>query len=90
MRAAYERLLLDAIRGDQQHFVRRDLLAASWAIFTPLLHQIDRGELSPIPYAYGSRGPKEADELLAKEGYVRTYDYHYAPGGTSSAPAPPK
>lgn len=34
---AYERLILDCIRGDQQHFVRRDELRAAWAIFTPLL-----------------------------------------------------
>jgi glucose-6-phosphate 1-dehydrogenase len=72
---AYERLLLDALRGDQQHFVRRDELAAAWAVFTPLLHQIDRGEVPPLPYKYGSRGPPEADQLLAREGYVRTaYD----------------
>ena len=28
--------------GDQQHFVRRDELRAAWAIFTPVLHAIDR------------------------------------------------
>ena len=32
---AYERLILDCIYGDQQHFVRRDELQAAWAIFTP-------------------------------------------------------
>lgn len=50
---AYERLILDAIRGDQQHFVRRDELRAAWSIFTPLLHQIDAGELDPVEYAIG-------------------------------------
>lgn len=50
---AYERLILDAIRGDQQHFVRRDELRAAWAIFTPLLHQIDDGKLTPEPYVFG-------------------------------------
>lgn len=76
---AYERLILDCIRGDQQHFVRRDELRAAWAIFTPLLHSIDAGEVRPLPYAYGSRGPAEADELLARAGYVRTRGYVWRP-----------
>lgn len=48
-------------RGDQQHFVRRDELRAAWNIFTPLLHGIDRGEITPEPYPYGSRGPADQD-----------------------------
>lgn len=50
---AYERLILDAIRGDQQHFVRRDELRAAWSIFTPLLHEIDAGKHEPQEYAIG-------------------------------------
>ncbi|EEF27894.1 glucose-6-phosphate 1-dehydrogenase, putative [Ricinus communis] len=76
---AYERLILDTIRGDQQHFVRRDELKAAWEIFTPLLHRIDDGELKAIPYQRGSRGPAEADELLAKAGYVQTHGYIWIP-----------
>ncbi|KAK9039591.1 hypothetical protein V6N11_014787 [Hibiscus sabdariffa] len=76
---AYERLILDTIRGDQQHFVRRDELKAAWEIFTPLLHRIDDGEMKPIPYQPGSRGPAEADELLAKAGYVQTHGYIWIP-----------
>lgn len=76
---AYERLILDTIRGDQQHFVRRDELKAAWEIFTPLLHRIDRGELKPSPYKPGSRGPAEADELLEKAGYVQTHGYIWIP-----------
>jgi glucose-6-phosphate 1-dehydrogenase len=76
---AYERLILDCIRGDQQHFVRRDELRAAWAIFTPLLHAVDAGSARPVPYAYGSRGPPEADELLARAGYVRTRGYVWRP-----------
>ena len=44
-------------------------LQASWAIFTPLLHQIDQDKIKPIPYEYGSRGPNESDELIQKVGY---------------------
>ncbi|RVW14166.1 Glucose-6-phosphate 1-dehydrogenase, cytoplasmic isoform [Vitis vinifera] len=76
---AYERLILDTIRGDQQHFVRRDELKAAWEIFTPLLHRIDNGEMKPIPYKPGSRGPAEADELLSKSGYVQTHGYIWIP-----------
>ncbi|XP_072064222.1 glucose-6-phosphate 1-dehydrogenase, cytoplasmic isoform-like [Arachis hypogaea] len=75
----YDRLRFDdslylqaRIRGDQQQFVRRDELEASWKIFTPLLHRIDRGEFKPLPYEAYGRGPKEADELLRKAGYVET------------------
>ncbi|KAG6492090.1 hypothetical protein ZIOFF_047040 [Zingiber officinale] len=76
---AYERLILDTIRGDQQHFVRRDELKVAWQIFTPLLHSIDNGELKPIAYKPGSRGPEEADELLARAGYVQTHGYIWIP-----------
>ncbi|KAL5991170.1 hypothetical protein ACLOJK_012076 [Asimina triloba] len=67
------------IRGDQQHFVRRDELKAAWEIFTPLLHRIDDGELKALPYKPGSRGPAEADELLSKAGYVQTHGYLWVP-----------
>lgn len=76
---AYERLILDTIRGDQQHFVRRDELKAAWEIFTPLLHDIDDGKAKPVPYKPGSRGPHEADELAAKVGYVQTHGYIWIP-----------
>ncbi|KAJ7565443.1 hypothetical protein O6H91_02G061300 [Diphasiastrum complanatum] len=76
---AYERLILDTIRGDQQHFVRRDELKVAWQIFTPLLHRIEEGKLPLINYKYGSRGPLEADELTEREGYVRTSGYIWIP-----------
>jgi glucose-6-phosphate 1-dehydrogenase len=72
---AYTRLILEVIRGRQATFVRDDELKASWAIFTPLLHQIEKEKIKPIPYEYGSRGPAESDELIEKVGF----HYH---GGT--------
>jgi len=60
---AYERLILDAIRGDHNLFVRVDELAEAWRIFTPVLHFIDAGGIKPLPYEYGSRGPAFADEM---------------------------
>ncbi|KAK7381017.1 hypothetical protein VNO78_33541 [Psophocarpus tetragonolobus] len=77
---AYERLILDTIRGDQQHFVRRDELKASWEIFTPVLHRIEKGEFKSTPYKRGTRGPAEADKLLLeKAGYVQTQGYIWIP-----------
>ncbi|KNC76019.1 glucose-6-phosphate 1-dehydrogenase X [Sphaeroforma arctica JP610] len=66
---AYERLLLDVIRGQQGHFVRSDELAEAWRIFTPLLHDIDAGLVESHDYAYGSRGPSLGDDLAKKFGY---------------------
>lgn len=76
---AYERLILDTIRGDQQHFVRRDELKVAWEIFTPLLNRIDNGEIKPYTYTPGSRGPNEADELAARVGYKQTHGYIWIP-----------
>jgi len=67
---AYERLILDCINGDQQHFVRRDELRASWAIFTPLLHYIDSGGLEVYPYTFGSPGPSQANVLRRDVGHI--------------------
>ncbi|CAN9516148.1 unnamed protein product [Ophioblennius macclurei] len=66
---AYERLILDVFCGNQMHFVRSDELREAWRIFTPLLHQIEGEKKRPIPYAYGSRGPAEADELAKRAGF---------------------
>jgi glucose-6-phosphate 1-dehydrogenase len=69
---AYERLVLEVIRGSALHFVRTDELEEAWRIFTPLLKQIDEGKIEPIPYVYGSRGPAEADEMVQSLGYKYT------------------
>ncbi len=74
---AYSRLILEAVRGDQQHFLRRDELRAAWNIFTPLLHQIDRGEVPIHEYEFGSRGPAKAEEQVDDVGYKRPIDYKW-------------
>eukprot|EP00729_Bicosta_minor_P016638 gene16638-4456_t len=68
---AYERLILDVINGEQQHFVRSDELSEAWRIWTPVLHQMEAERTKPIPYAYGSRGPPESDEMITRLGYVK-------------------
>ena len=72
---AYESLINEAMLGSSTNFVRSDELKAAWEIFTPLLHAVDRGELKPVPYAAGSRGPKEADDLIAAAGMKRAAGY---------------
>ncbi|VDN56400.1 unnamed protein product [Dracunculus medinensis] len=74
---AYERLLLEVIMGSQINFVRTDELDYSWRIFTPLLQKIERERIKPIEYEFGSRGPKEADELMRKHGFVFSGTYKW-------------
>lgn len=63
---AYERLLLDAIEGERRLFIRSDELDAAWALFTPLLKEIENNKIAPELYPYGSRGPVGAHYLAAR------------------------
>ncbi|XP_077211231.1 glucose-6-phosphate 1-dehydrogenase, chloroplastic-like isoform X2 [Tasmannia lanceolata] len=63
---AYERLLLDAIKGEHRLFIRSDELDAAWALFTPLLKDLEEKKTVPELYPYGSRGPIGAHYLAAK------------------------
>eukprot|EP01112_Ceratiomyxa_fruticulosa_P009641 TRINITY_DN2523_c0_g1_i1.p1 TRINITY_DN2523_c0_g1~~TRINITY_DN2523_c0_g1_i1.p1 ORF type:complete len:535 (-),score=118.12 TRINITY_DN2523_c0_g1_i1:71-1546(-) len=74
---AYERLLLDVIRGDHNLFVGAEELAASWRIFTPLLHYLEKNRVKPEPYPFGSRGPASSEELIKKFGYKRSLAYKW-------------
>jgi glucose-6-phosphate 1-dehydrogenase len=61
---AYERLILDAMRGDASLFTREDEVQASWEICDPILKAWAETP-GPLPqYAAGSPGPAEADGLL--------------------------
>jgi glucose-6-phosphate 1-dehydrogenase len=74
---AYERLILDVVRGDHNLFVRVDELQAAWRIFTPVLHQLEGEKIKPKEYSFGSRGPPEADDLAVRNGFVRSEGYHW-------------
>lgn len=65
---AYENLLLDVIRGDGSLFIRDDELEAAWGLFTPLLHELEAGDDVPLPYPFGTPGPKERLEFAGKFG----------------------
>ncbi len=81
---AYARLVLDVLRGKQAFFVRDDELVTAWEVVTPLLEEIEKSKKKPIPYAFGSRGPAEADALIAKYGVV--YNHKYAKEWRNSLP----
>ena len=67
---AYETLLLDCMIGDATLFTRTDEVEAAWAVVNPLIAFWDAGRGAPIgSYAAGSNGPREADELLARDGF---------------------
>ena len=61
---AYERLILDAIRGDATLFTRDDEVEASWGVTDPILEAWHTDSEPPIAYPAGSAGPAEADSLL--------------------------
>lgn len=66
---AYERLLLDAIAGDQTLFTHIDEVMAAWGFIDPILRYFGDRTESPLPsYPAGSWGPDQADRLLADDG----------------------
>jgi glucose-6-phosphate 1-dehydrogenase len=61
---AYERLILDAMRGDATLFTRNDEVEAQWNIIDPVIQAWSHIP-GPLPqYPSGSQGPPEADQLL--------------------------
>jgi glucose-6-phosphate 1-dehydrogenase len=61
----YERLLGDAMAGDGALFTREDAVEAAWTVVEPVLKSHHRVR----PYRRGTWGPKEADDLIAADGY---------------------
>ena len=63
---AYERLLLDALRGDATLFMRSDEVTTAWEFITPILEAWQGQPTPDFPnYAAGSWGPVEADRLMS-------------------------
>jgi glucose-6-phosphate 1-dehydrogenase len=66
---AYERLLLDAMRGDATLFTRRDEVEEQWAYIDRVFEAWRAEANAPPPlYPAGSWGPEQADDLLARDG----------------------
>src|SRR5215469_6040280 len=65
----YERLLLDAMLGDQTLFAHRDGVEATWSLYTPVLQEWVKAKPKDFPnYRSGSWGPKAADGLIGRDG----------------------
>src|SRR6056297_876420 len=65
---AYERLIMDVIRGNQTLFMRGDEVEAAWAWTDPIIAAWDAQSDAPLPYATGSSGPDDALMLMHKDG----------------------
>lgn len=66
---AYERLLLDVVRGNPTLFMRKDEVETAWAWVEPIIDAWAAEEdLPPCPYQAGSWGPTEAVALVVRDG----------------------
>ncbi len=69
---AYERLLLDAMRGDATLFTRKDEVEAQWRICDPMVSRWGADRAPLAQYDAGSQGPREADAILVGDDTWRT------------------
>jgi glucose-6-phosphate 1-dehydrogenase len=67
---AYERLLLDAIKGDSTLFTRDDEIEEAWDVLSPFLEKWSQKESPIYSYAAGTWGPNEAANLLSIRGHA--------------------
>ncbi len=67
---AYERLLIDVVKGRLTHFMRRDELEAAWRWTDPILQGWQRLADKPRPYPAGSWGPAASSALVARANAV--------------------
>ncbi|MFV0243794.1 MAG: glucose-6-phosphate dehydrogenase [Qingshengfaniella sp.] len=65
---AYERLIMDVIRGNQTLFMRGDEVEAAWAWSDPIIASWEETGDKPIAYDAGTSGPEEALALLHRDG----------------------
>jgi glucose-6-phosphate 1-dehydrogenase len=65
---AYERLILDVIRGNQTLFMRRDEVEAAWKWIDPIAEAWEQSREAPKPYPAGTWGPTAAIALIERDG----------------------
>jgi glucose-6-phosphate 1-dehydrogenase len=68
-RIAYERMLLDVLRGNSALFVRRDEVEAAWKWIDGIIDGWRSTGQKPKPYAAGSWGPSAAIGLPERYGH---------------------
>ena len=64
---AYERLLMDVVRGDATLFMRRDEVEAAWRWIDPIRRAWSQMNEIPRPYVAGSSGPSAAVALIERD-----------------------
>jgi len=65
---AYERLLVDVLRGQLTLFMRSDELEAAWEWVEPILDYWEQEGDEPMPYTSGTWGPAAASALIGRDG----------------------
>ncbi len=65
---AYERLLMDVVRGNPTLFMRRDEVEAAWTWVEPILDAWERRGETPKPYTAGTWGPAASIALIERDG----------------------
>ncbi len=65
---AYERLLMDSVRGNPTLFMRRDEVEAAWSWVEPIIEAWDESREPPRLYPAGSWGPTSAIALIERDG----------------------
>ncbi len=65
---AYERLLMDVVRGNPMLFMRRDEVEAAWQWIDPIRAAWEAGSEAPRPYTAGTWGPSAAVALIERDG----------------------
>ena len=65
---AYERLLMDVVRGNPMLFMRRDEVEAAWHWIDPIRAAWENGSHAPKPYTAGTWGPSAAVALIERDG----------------------
>ena len=68
--SAYERLLMDIVKGNLTLFMRRDELDTAWSWIDPIRAGWARSGNAPKGYAAGSWGPAAATALIGRDGYA--------------------
>ncbi|KAB7615621.1 glucose-6-phosphate dehydrogenase [Amylibacter sp. SFDW26] len=64
---AYERLIMDVIRGNQTLFMRGDEVEAAWAWIDPAIKAWEAGTAKPVEYDAGGNGPDDSLMLMHKD-----------------------
>jgi glucose-6-phosphate 1-dehydrogenase len=65
---AYERLLMDVVRGNPTLFMRRDEVEMAWTWIEPILAAWQAQSDPPKPYVAGTWGPSAAIALIERDG----------------------